>query len=84
MSEHGSISIPKEFLSLYFLLGGFVDENLGSRSGGGGPRSHRDPPKRSTNPNVSLSVAGQVQHLINEATSKENLSQMYIGWAAHM
>ena len=84
MSEHGSISIPKEFLSLYFLLGGFVDENLGGRSGGGGPRSHRDPPKRSTNPNVSLSVAGQVQHLIKEATSKENLSQMYIGWGAHM
>ena len=66
-------------------LGGFVDENLGGRSGGGGggPRSHRDQ-RRSTNPNVSLSVAGQVQHLIKEATSKENLSQMYIGWGAHM
>ena len=78
----GSISIPKEFLYLYFHPGGFVDENLGARSGGGGPRS-RDQ-RRSTNPNVSLSVAGQVQHLIKEATSKENLSQMYIGWGAYL
>ena len=33
--------------------------------------------------NMPLSVAGQVRHLINEATSHENLSQMYIGWGSY-
>ena len=31
--------------------------------------------------NLPLSVAGQVQFLIKEATSVDNLSQMYQGWA---
>ncbi len=34
--------------------------------------------------NMPLSVAGQVQHLIHEATTEDNLSQMYIGWAAYL
>ena len=40
--------------------------------------------KNSRETNVSLSVAGQVQHLIKEATSLENLSQMYYGWGAYV
>ncbi|XP_037083978.1 serine/threonine-protein kinase ATR-like [Pollicipes pollicipes] len=32
---------------------------------------------------IPLSVAGQVNYLIEEATSVDNLCQMYIGWAAH-
>ena len=37
------------------------------------------------NPNsLALSVAGQVQYLIKEATSHENLSKMYIGWAPYL
>lgn len=39
--------------------------------------------ERAVNPNLALSVAGQVQYLIKEATSLENLSKMYIGWAAY-
>ncbi|XP_068202044.1 serine/threonine-protein kinase ATR [Palaemon carinicauda] len=35
-------------------------------------------------PNLPLSVAGQVNALIEEATSIDNLCQMYIGWAAYM
>ena len=31
--------------------------------------------------NLPLSVAGQVQFLIKEATTVDNLSQMYQGWA---
>lgn len=30
--------------------------------------------------NVALSVEGQVQRMINEATSHENLVQVYVGW----
>ena len=33
---------------------------------------------------IPLSVAGQVQHLIKEATAYENLSQMYHGWAPYL
>jgi len=33
---------------------------------------------------IPLSVAGQVDHLIKEATSYENLSQMYHGWAPYL
>jgi len=33
---------------------------------------------------IPLSVGGQVQHLIKEATSYDNLSQMYHGWAPYM
>ncbi|XP_052796079.1 serine/threonine-protein kinase ATR-like isoform X2 [Mya arenaria] len=33
---------------------------------------------------LALSVEGHVNHLINEATSEENLCQMYIGWAAYL
>jgi len=33
---------------------------------------------------LALSVEGHVKHLINEATSEENLAQMYIGWAAYL
>ena len=33
--------------------------------------------------NLPLSVPGQVQFLINEAMSHENLSQMFIGWAPY-
>ena len=32
---------------------------------------------------IPLSVAGQVQHLIKEATAYYNLSQMYHGWAPY-
>jgi serine/threonine-protein kinase ATR len=32
----------------------------------------------------SLSVEGQVEKLINEATSLDNLSAMYIGWAPYL
>lgn len=32
----------------------------------------------------ALSVEGQVEKLINEATSLDNLSAMYIGWAAYL
>ncbi|XP_066955721.1 serine/threonine-protein kinase ATR [Macrobrachium rosenbergii] len=35
-------------------------------------------------PNLPLSVAGQVNALIEGATSIDNLCQMYIGWAAYM
>ena len=34
--------------------------------------------------NLPLSVAGQVNALIEEATSIDNLCQMYIGWAPYM
>ena len=34
--------------------------------------------------NLPLSVEGQVNQLISEATSVDNLAQMYIGWAAYM
>lgn len=34
--------------------------------------------------NQPLSVEGQVNSLIEEATSIDNLCQMYIGWAAYM
>ena len=33
---------------------------------------------------VPLSVEGSVQQLIEAATSNDNLSQMYIGWAAYL
>ncbi|XP_065069876.1 serine/threonine-protein kinase ATR-like isoform X2 [Rhopilema esculentum] len=33
---------------------------------------------------LNLSIEGQVHQLIKEATSLENLSQMYIGWAAYL
>ncbi|OQV17014.1 Serine/threonine-protein kinase atr [Hypsibius exemplaris] len=33
---------------------------------------------------LPLSVQGQVNHLIREATSHVNLSQMYVGWAAFL
>lgn len=32
---------------------------------------------------VPLSIEGQVSQLILDASSNENLSQMYIGWAAY-
>lgn len=32
---------------------------------------------------IPLSVSGQVQHLIKEATSYDNLSQMYHGWSPY-
>ena len=34
--------------------------------------------------NLPLSVSGQVNFLINEATDRENLSQMYLGWAPYL
>ncbi|XP_065080234.1 serine/threonine-protein kinase ATR-like [Ochlerotatus camptorhynchus] len=33
---------------------------------------------------MPLSVEGQVNHLISEATNQDNLAQMYIGWAGYM
>ena len=33
---------------------------------------------------VPLSPAGQVEHLIQEATSFDLLSQMYMGWAPYL
>ena len=33
---------------------------------------------------IPLSVSGQTQHLIKEATSYNNLSQMYHGWAPYL
>ncbi|XP_053684897.1 serine/threonine-protein kinase ATR-like [Sabethes cyaneus] len=33
---------------------------------------------------IPLSVEGQVNHLISEATDLDTLAQMYIGWAAYM
>ena len=36
--------------------------------------------KSSSSVNLPLSVEGQVQFLINEATSQDNLSQMFVGW----
>ncbi|XP_058457566.1 serine/threonine-protein kinase ATR isoform X2 [Malaya genurostris] len=33
---------------------------------------------------MPLSVEGQINHLISEATSLDNLAQMYIGWAGYM
>ena len=39
--------------------------------------------KKSSKMNIPLSVAGQVNFLIKEATSEENLSQIYIGWAPY-
>ncbi|KAK2144551.1 hypothetical protein LSH36_748g02080 [Paralvinella palmiformis] len=41
--------------------------------------------KNKTKPRgLPLSVEGQVNHLIKEATDVNNLCQMYIGWAAYM
>lgn len=40
--------------------------------------------KKTTNINMPLSVAGQVQHLIKEATNDELLSQMYLGWGSYL
>lgn len=33
---------------------------------------------------LPLSVEGQVEDLIQEATSIDNLSHMYVGWAPYM
>jgi len=33
---------------------------------------------------LPLSIEGQTQELIRQATSAKNLSQMYIGWASYM
>jgi len=33
---------------------------------------------------IPLSIEGQVHYLINEATSADNLSRMYIGWAPYL
>ncbi|XP_055592827.1 serine/threonine-protein kinase ATR-like [Uranotaenia lowii] len=33
---------------------------------------------------MPLSVEGQINHLISEATNQDNLAQMYIGWAGYM
>ena len=38
---------------------------------------------KSSNISMPLSVAGQVNFLIKEATSVDNLSQMYLGWASY-
>ncbi len=35
-----------------------------------------------TEEGMSISVEGQVHQLIEEATSLENLAQMYVGWGA--
>ena len=40
--------------------------------------------KGSKRSGLALSVEGQVNYLIQEATNETNLSQMYIGWAAYM
>lgn len=40
--------------------------------------------RKKSNINLPLSVAGQVRHLIQEATSHDNLSQMYLGWAPYL
>ena len=40
---------------------------------------HRDPVERAGS-DAPLSVPGQVQRLIQEATDPENLCQMYMGW----
>lgn len=32
---------------------------------------------------LPLSVSGQVNFLIEEATSRDNLSQMFLGWSAY-
>jgi len=42
---------------------------------------NRNSKTASSSINLPLSVAGQVQYLIDEATSYENLSQMFTGWA---
>lgn len=39
---------------------------------------------KTSNITLPMSVAGQVNFLIKEATSVENLSQMYIGWSPYM
>lgn len=36
------------------------------------------------NSSMPLSVAGQTRKLIEEATSIDNLCQMYIGWSAFL
>ena len=33
---------------------------------------------------IPLSTTGQVEHLIQEATSFDKLSQMYMGWAPYL
>ncbi len=33
---------------------------------------------------LPLSVEGQVQHVVTEATKVENLSRMYLGWASYL
>ncbi|EDS36403.1 esr1 protein [Culex quinquefasciatus] len=33
---------------------------------------------------LPISIEGQVNHLISEATNKDNLAQMFIGWTAYM
>jgi phosphatidylinositol kinase/protein kinase (PI-3 family) len=38
------------------------------------------PPTGITDSSMEFSVQGQVQRLIEEATSDENLCQMYVGW----
>ncbi|CAL4085915.1 unnamed protein product [Meganyctiphanes norvegica] len=40
--------------------------------------------KKSRGLNIPLSVEGQCNILIEEATNIDNLAQMYIGWAAYM
>ncbi|CAB4067803.1 ATR [Lepeophtheirus salmonis] len=39
---------------------------------------------RKTPSSMPLSVSGQVDFLINEAMSEDNLSQMYLGWAPYL
>ncbi len=59
-----------------------LDGLVSKKSGGGGGHGGRGG-SSSNKINMPLSVVGQVNHLIEEATSHENLSQMYLGWAAY-
>lgn len=34
--------------------------------------------------NSQLSTVGQINYLINQATSAENLSQIYVGWQPYL
>jgi len=54
--------------------------NLRDSHAWSGRSSRPQPPAGLPDSALEFSVAGQVERLIAEATSDENLAQMYVGW----
>ena len=74
----------KDRLTLLNVLDSFVHdplvEKVDHRSGNVMRRIEKRLNGQVDDSTLPLSVDGQVQHLIEEAASEENLRQMYVGW----